>query len=145
MKSLNKLQLKDLIHAAKQGRKNAYAPYSHYQVGAAVLASDGTIHVGCNVENVSYGASTCAEQVTLYGAIASGKKKFLAIAIVASDKKLPIPCGICRQVLWELAGDLEVIVVHGRKMHHFKLSEIYPKPFQKQVGATGRSPLHLKS
>jgi len=132
MKSLSKEKIRRLVEGARRGRHRAYAPYSGYRVGAAILSADGTVHIGCNVENVSYGASTCAEQVALYRALAEGKKKFLAIAVAASDKKRPVPCGICRQVLWELAGDIPVWVVEGRKKRVFRLSEIYPQPFARQ-------------
>lgn len=96
------------------------------------MASDGSVYLGCNVENVSYGATSCAEQVAVYGAVAAGRKKFLAIAVTASDKKRPVPCGICRQILWELAGDLPIILVEKDKTETLRLSELYPQPFQKQ-------------
>ena len=127
-----KSQLNKLIQVAKKVGCHAYAPYSGFKVGAAVLSSDGKVHSGCNVENVSYGATCCAERVALYRAISEGAKKFLAIAVVGSDRKRPIPCGICRQVLWELAGDIEVILIRGSDFEVFPLSQIYPQPFEKQ-------------
>ena len=124
------------MRAAETARKRAYAPYSGYRVGAAVLAEDGTFHSAANMENVSYGASICAEQATLCRALAEGKKKFLAIAVKASDKKMPIPCGICRQVLWEIAGDLAVYVGIGHTVKNYRLSELYPVPFESQKRGT---------
>jgi len=132
MKLLSKSKIQKLIRTAKRVGLHAYAPYSGFKVGAAVLTSDGHTYGGCNVENVSYGATCCAERTALYKAVSEGKKKFLAIAVVANDKKRPIPCGICRQVLWELAGDLEVVLIRGSDYEVFPLSQIYPQPFQKQ-------------
>jgi len=129
---IKKSQVNKLIQSAKKVGGYAYAPYSGFKVGAAILASDGTIHPGCNIENVSYGATCCAERNAIYRALAEGRKKFLAIAVVADDSKRPIPCGICRQVLWELAGDIEVILIRGNDFEVFPLSQIYPQPYQRQ-------------
>ncbi len=132
MPKISDRKIKEMIRVAKKYGARAYAPYSGYRVGAAILASDGSVYGACNVENVSYGASTCAEQAALHRAVAEGKKKFLAIMVTASDKKRPVPCGICRQVLWELAGDLTVFVNHHGKWESHLLSELYPFPFAKQ-------------
>lgn len=123
--------IRKMVQMARKAMKNARAPYSGYHVGAAMLASDGTIHAGCNMENVSYGATVCAERSALARAVAEGKKKFLAVAVVAGDKKRPIPCGICRQVLWEVAGEIEVVIDHEGKLERHRLSELYPQPFEK--------------
>ena len=98
-----------LLDAAFDARTRAYAPYSKFQVGAALLADDGTIFHGCNVENASYGATNCAERTAVFAAVAQGKRQFRAIAIVG-DLETPItPCGICRQVLAEFGHDTVVI------------------------------------
>jgi len=98
-----------LLDAAFEARQRAYAPYSKFLVGAALLAEDGAIFPGCNVENASYGATNCAERTAVFAAIAQGRKKFHAIAIVG-DLETPItPCGICRQVLAEFGHDTVVI------------------------------------
>lgn len=98
-----------LLDAAFDARTRAYAPYSKFQVGAALLVDDGTIFHGCNVENASYGATNCAERTAVFSAVAQGKHNFRAIAIVG-DLETPItPCGICRQVLAEFGHDTVVI------------------------------------
>ncbi len=102
-------QLQDqLVDAASGARTFAYAPYSGYRVGSAVLAGDGTIVTGCNVENASYGATICAERVALTRAVAEGKKQFVAIAVATDDGGAP--CGICRQVMVELGPEMVVFV-----------------------------------
>jgi len=98
-----------LLDAAFEARKRAYAPYSKFLVGAALLTEDGSIVDGCNVENASYGATNCAERTAIFSAVAAGHRKFSAIAIVG-DLDTPItPCGVCRQVLAEFGKDIVVI------------------------------------
>jgi cytidine deaminase len=91
----------ELVATAFQALEKAYAPYSNYKVGAALLCSDGTVYKGCNVENASYGLTNCAERTAVFAAVAAGKKKFKAIAIASSGESTPFPCGTCRQVLAE--------------------------------------------
>ena len=99
----------ELVDAALAVRQKAYAPYSHFQVGAALLAEDGTVFAGCNVENISYGATICAERNAVFQAVAAGHRKFKAVAVIA-DLPTPItPCGMCRQVLGEFGADTVVI------------------------------------
>jgi cytidine deaminase len=106
--ALSPLQAR-LLDAAFEARKRAYAPYSKFLVGAALLTDDGTIVEGCNVENASYGATNCAERTAIFSAVAAGHRKFSAIAVVG-DLDTPItPCGICRQVLSEFGKDIVVI------------------------------------
>jgi cytidine deaminase len=95
----------DLLATAEAARAHAYAPYSSFQVGAALLSNDGTIHAGCNVENASYPAGICAERVALGAAVARGARRFLAIAITGPPGVALSPCGICRQVLSEFSPD----------------------------------------
>lgn len=91
-----------LIQEAIEARKQAYVPYSQFQVGAALLTEDGKVYRGCNVENASYGLCNCAERTALFKAISEGDKTFVAIAIVADTKRPVPPCGACRQVMIEL-------------------------------------------
>lgn len=96
---------RELIQYAIEARKQAYTPYSHFQVGAALLAEDGTVYGGCNVENAAYTPTNCAERTAFFKAVSEGKRKFTAIAIVAAPEGEPLrktaPCGVCRQVMME--------------------------------------------
>lgn len=106
-----------LIAKATAVRLQAYAPYSQFSVGAAVLGSDGQVFVGCNVENISYGLTQCAERVAIGSAIASGCRTFLCIALVSDSQEPVSPCGACRQVLAEFAPNLRIIsaTTHGER------------------------------
>ena len=97
-----------LVAAALEARQHAYAPYSHYLVGAAVLVADGTVIGGCNVENASYPATICAERVALTAAIVQGHREFVAIAVATINGGTP--CGICRQVMAELGPEMRVYI-----------------------------------
>lgn len=125
----------ELLALAKQARERAYAPYSGCTVGAALLAADGTITLGCNVENASYGATICAERVAVTRAIAEGKREFLAIAVVGGKRGEPAgsffyPCGICRQFLREFCGDdFRVVVGTAEKIQDYTLRELLPAGF----------------
>lgn len=115
-----------LTDAAWQARENAYAPYSDFQVGAALLADDGRVFHGCNVENISYGLTNCAERVAIGAAVAAGVRKFKAVAVVA-DTAVPIsPCGACRQVLAEFGVPL-VILANRTERLEFTLEELLPR------------------
>lgn len=98
----------DLVQAALAARQRAYAPYSNYWVGAAVLTSDGTVVIGCNVENASYPATICAERVALTAAVAQGYRDFTAVAVATLNGGTP--CGICRQVMAELGPTMTVYI-----------------------------------
>jgi cytidine deaminase len=100
-----------LVEAAKQVRHNAYAPYSNYRVGAALLTDDGHTFTGCNFENASYGACICAERGAVAQMIASGRTRPIACAVATGGKTAGSPCGICRQVLIEFARDMPVALV----------------------------------
>ena len=103
-----------LLERAREARANAYAPYSRFQVGAALLADDGRVFTGCNVENASYGLANCAERVALGTAVAEGARSFVAIAVTGpEDATACAPCGACRQVLSEFGPDLPVIMPGG--------------------------------
>lgn len=115
-----------LVEAAWQARESAYAPYSKFPVGAALLAVDGRIFSGCNVENISYGLTNCAERVAIGVAVAAGVRQFLAVAVVA-DTAVPIsPCGACRQVLAEFGVPL-VILANRNERVEFLLEELLPR------------------
>ncbi|MBI3585124.1 MAG: cytidine deaminase [Nitrospinae bacterium] len=101
-----------LIAEAKMAREKAYAPYSNFKVGAAVLTTDGKIFTGCNVENSSYGLTICAERAAIFNAVSSGYKKFTKIAVVTDSEPSASPCGACRQVMFEFGDDIEVIMAN---------------------------------
>jgi cytidine deaminase len=125
--------LATLRERAAQVMAEAYAPYSGFRVGAAILSADGSVTVGCNVENASYPAGVCAERVALGAAVAAGRRHLLAIAI-ATDAETPTPpCGICRQALVEFAPDLVVLSV-TRDGHEarWSLAELMPHAFTPQ-------------
>lgn len=118
-----------LVEAAREARGYAYAPYSGFSVGAALLAEDGTVYTGCNVENSSFGLTCCAERTALFSAVAMGERSFLAIAVVADGKPVP-PCGACRQVLSEFAPDLPVVLAGTAGPHHIlTMTNLLPEPF----------------
>lgn len=126
---------KELLDAARRARENAYAPYSHFKVGAALLASSGAVYLGCNIENASFGATICAERSAIASAIAGGSRDFSAIAIIGgaenADTAPCTPCGICRQVLSEFCDpDFPVILENGDGTEKIvKLSELLPHSF----------------
>src|SRR5260221_1842430 len=104
------MTIKDLLELARQARRYARCKYSGFAVGAALLGKDGRVFTGCNVENASYGLTICAERVALLKALSEGAEKFTRIAIVAQGDQPTPPCGPCRQLLCEYAGDLDVIL-----------------------------------
>lgn len=99
---------KELIRLAYQTRERAYAPYSNFLVGAALETQDGKVYLGCNIENASYGATICAERSALAAAVSAGKRDFTDIAIISSGAELSYPCGICLQVISELAPQASI-------------------------------------
>lgn len=133
---MTELQRTLLIQTALDARANAYAPYSHFTVGAALLTADGTAYRGCNIENATYGATNCAERTAVYNAVSSGARDFFAIAIAGGAENQPpqtyaYPCGICRQVLAEFcAPDLTVYVARSVSDYkEYTLGELLPEAF----------------
>ena len=123
-----------LMQEAKSAQEKAYSPYSKFKVGAALLTKDGKIFTGCNIENVSYGMTICAERVAVFKAISEGYTDFEAIAVSASSNHAIYPCGACRQVLAEFNPKIEIFVNHDEKSYH--LLDLLPKSFdQKQLSS----------
>lgn len=118
-----------LLELADKAKENAYAPYSGFQVGAAVLTEDGTVYTGCNVENASYGAAICAERTAMVQAVAHGARKFVKIAIASSGHETVYPCGICLQVMHEFNPEMRVICQSQQGFEVYQLSELMPKGF----------------
>ena len=119
-----------LLSAALAARLHAFAPFSKFQVGAALEDAKAGIHTGCNVENATYGLTVCAERVAVFKAITEGVRKFRRVAVAADTNDLTPPCGACRQILWEFCGDIEILLVNPRgKTETYRLKELFPKPF----------------
>lgn len=121
-----------LIESSLGARRWAYAPYSEYAVGAALLTSSGKIYDGVNVENAVYGATTCAERVAVVKAVSEGERKFTAIAVATNNAGTP--CGTCRQVLSEFGGDIQVLIVNGegKVEQETTVAELLPGAFGPQ-------------
>lgn len=118
-----------LIKIAKEAAQSAYAPYSHYKVGAAVLTKEGTVYTGCNVENASYGASNCAERTAMFKAVSEGNTSFAKIAVVAADGSCAYPCGICLQVMQEFMPEGKILIELKGRVVSYNLKDLLPYGF----------------
>lgn len=123
---LTQPQIQDLITAAIAARKKSYSPYSHYQVGAALLTEDGQIVTGCNIENAAYGPSNCAERTAFFKAVSDGIRGFRAIAIAGSPEgealtQYAYPCGVCRQVMMEFCRPAEFQIIVAKSAEDYKM------------------------
>jgi cytidine deaminase len=120
----------ELIEIARQAQKNAYAPYSNFKVGAALLSSQGKIFTGVNVENGSYSLTICAERTAIAKAVSEGHLKFSRIVVYSSCSPPATPCGACRQVLNEFSPDMQVICVNNQnEINRFDLGHLLPESF----------------
>ncbi len=119
----------ELVRRAREVMENAYAPYSHFHVGAAIEAEDGTVHVGCNVENASYGLTICAERMAVGAAVAAGKRRLVRVVVATGIEPPATPCGACRQLLAEFGLDLEVITIGPSSERRWKLRDLLPEAF----------------
>ncbi len=131
-------EYKRLVEDALAAKKRAHAPYSHFHVGAALLASSGRIYVGCNVEISTYALTICAERTAIFKAISEGDRNFKAIAVVSDDPGYTPPCGACRQVLMDLAGNIDFLMISGKgKVKVLKMKQLLPHAFgQKNLERT---------
>lgn len=124
----------DLVGAARRARESASAAFSHFKVGAALEAADGTVITGCNVENATYGLTVCAERVAMFKALSEGYRAFTRVAVVADTDAPTPPCGACRQILWEFGGDLEIQLANLREHKGtFRLKDLLPLPFDARL------------
>jgi cytidine deaminase len=122
-----------LLKAALAAREHAHARYSGFRVGAAVECDDGRVFGGCNIESASYGLTCCAERTAAFAAVAAGARGFRRIAVATAAERLTPPCGACRQVLWDLCGDIEVLLGNAAGATRvFQLHELFPEPFDAQ-------------
>lgn len=119
-----------LVHAARMARERAMAAFSEFKVGAALETADGHVITGCNIENSTYGLTMCAERVAIFKALSEGHQSFRRIAVVADTLQSTSPCGACRQILWEFAGNIEVVLadLSNVKTTH-QLKDLLPHPF----------------
>ncbi len=121
----------ELIALAKKAKDMAYAPYSNFAVGSAVLFEDDKVFLGCNIESASYGATCCAERVAIYKGVSEGYKKIKKIAVVGSSE-LTYPCGICRQVIAEFCDDCKIIIANEDGYKEYELNDLLPFSFTKK-------------
>ena len=123
-----------LVAAARAARLHAHADYSKFKVGVALEAEDGTVITGCNIENATYGLTICAERVAMFKALSEGYRRFRRLAVVADTDAPTPPCGACRQILWEFAGDIEVVLANLRhETGRHALSALLPLPFDARL------------
>jgi cytidine deaminase len=121
----------ELIAAATAAKSTAYAPYSKFSVGAAILTKSGRIFTGCNVENLSLGLTICAERSAAAAAIAAGDKEFVMISVVTDSKRPAVPCGACRQVLAEFSPRMRIVAATTKgEVEEFELTELLPRSAQ---------------
>ena len=125
------MEFAELIQKAKKAKEQAYAPYSGFHVGAALLCKDGTIFTGCNIENSAYGPTNCAERTAIFKAVSEGFREFEAIAIISDSKQPTAPCGVCRQVMREFCKpDFKIILVKSEEEWKiYTLSQLLPEGF----------------
>ena len=124
----------DLVAAARRAREYADAAFSHFKVGAALETADGLVITGCNIENATFGLTTCAERVAMFKALSEGHRLFTRIAIVADTDAPTPPCGACRQILWEFGGNLEVQVANLEEtIGTYQLKDLLPLPFDARL------------
>jgi cytidine deaminase len=121
---------KNLLAAAIAARRGAYAPYSNFAVGAALLAHDGRVYTAANVENASYGLSMCAERNAIFHAVAAGARQFEALAVAGPDGVSTLPCGACRQVIWEFAQQLRIVYADNGALKLTSIAQLLPEPFR---------------
>lgn len=127
---MKKYDVKNLTQKAIKAKQFSQAKYSHFRVGAALLTENDEIVTGCNVESSSYGLTICAERVALTKALSEGITKFKALAIAAKDGEFCPPCGACRQLLYDYAPDLDIILTDGIHNKTYKLKELLPHAFE---------------
>ena len=124
----------ELVASARVARERALADYSGFKVGAALETADGEIITGCNIENATYGLTICAERVAMFKALSEGHRQFRRIAVVAETNSPTPPCGPCRQILWEFAGDIEVVLANTQSVTAIhRLSDLLPHPFDRRL------------
>jgi cytidine deaminase len=119
-----------LVKRAQAARKHSHSPFSHFRVGAAVLTASGKVYTGCNIEISTFALTVCAERTALLKAVSEGHKKFKALAIVSDENAFTPPCGACRQVIMDLAGNIDIVLgTTAGNSKIMKMSALFPHPF----------------
>jgi cytidine deaminase len=122
--------IESLIETAKRARLQSVAPFSNFQVGAAVKTADGKVYTGCNVESASYGLTVCAERVAIWKALSEGERQFTDLAVVADTETLTPPSGTCRQIIWEFARGARIVFANLEgKSEEFHIADLLPRAF----------------
>ncbi len=125
------MKYQKLISAARKARQFSYSPFSKFKVGAALITRSGNIYTGCNIEISTFALTICAERTALFKAVSEGEKSFVAIATTSDSSGLTPPCGACRQVLMDLAGDIDIVMTNRRgKKRIVRLRDLFPYPFE---------------
>jgi cytidine deaminase len=123
-----------LVNAARQARKNSHSPYSRFRVGAALLTASGEVYTGCNIESSSFSLTICAERTAIFNAVSNAERRFKAMAIASDTRKFVSPCGACRQVILDLLGNIDIVLVNSTgKKKIYKSTALLPVPFGGRV------------
>jgi cytidine deaminase len=126
------MPIEQLIQEALMAKEDAMAPFSNFKVGAVLVATDNRIYHGCNIETSSFGLTICAERVAIFKAVSEGERNFKSIFIASDSERFTPPCGACRQVLWELAGDIDVYMINRLgEYQKSSMKELLPLGFDK--------------
>jgi cytidine deaminase len=126
-------EYRELVKKAHEAKKRSFAPYSNFHVGAALLSATGEIYTGCNIEISTYALTICAERTAIFKAISEGERCFKAIAVVSDDPGYTPPCGSCRQVLMDLAGNIDFLMINGKgDVEILKMKTLLPHAFGKK-------------
>lgn len=124
------MKYQDIIRAAQKAKQRAFTPYSRFEVGAALKTKGGKIYAGCNIEISAYSLTLCAERTAIFKAFSEGEREFVALAVVTDDRGYCPPCGSCRQVLMDLAGNIDIVMVNDKGNYEvMKLLDLLPHPF----------------
>lgn len=124
------MDAKKLVDLAMKAKENAYVPYSHFRVGAALLTKSGKVYTGCNIENASFGATNCAERTAIFKAVSEGEREFEALAVNGDSDGLTFPCGICRQVILEFSKGIKLYISNKYgEYKEYTIDELLPSGF----------------
>lgn len=130
-RTVHELEVKNLLRLANEAMDRAYAPYSGYRVGACLKGISGAYYLGCNIENVSFSPTNCAERTAVFKAVSEGERNFEALAVISSGEQITLPCGVCRQVLREFCEPEMPVICANRsgKYQIYELGELLPHAF----------------